>query len=510
MSLSQSSQNASSCYEEVEELEEYHRKFLSMFQNITLPTIMLNDSWRLKFANDHFLERTGYQREEVLYCDWVDTFIASDKKEKARNTYELIESGIVEMAPFIEQEIVAKDGSPLIIKWNNTVIKNKAGAFMGVSCIGEEISWKKTSLLTVRNCITQADSDNPPGNFLKDYDLGFPEELPAAGSINGTTLDDLILVKVLNNLGGDRGYVQLAVHKETKSKVAVKALRKDLMNAEEIERARREISIMAQLTKLNNPYIIKLIGWEENSTHFNLIIEYVSGGELTSLILKKNGLTEFETQLMFKQLLSAIKCCHQNQIIHRDIKLQNILLDTQNNIKLIDFGLSNFMEDDALRGTFCGTPAYASPEILTGVQYRGPEVDIWSLGIVLYSMLTAHFPFTTVADIIKGNFKPPEKISPECLDLLVQMLQVKKEQRATLDQVMRHPWLSKAEEELTSQSNKRSRPSFDHSQQPQLQGRVGEGDCAPIKKQRRLSSGTLSGIRRFHSSSAPSVHITLD
>jgi len=220
------------------------------------------------------------------------------------------------------------------------------------------------------------------------------------------------------------------------------------MTEEEIERARREIEIMQQLTRLGNPYIIKLIDSQETETHFNLIVEYSSGGELVSLILENKGLAEAHTHFLFKQILSAIECCHSNSIVHRDIKLQNILLDADHNIKLIDFGLSNFVEVGRDRNTFCGTPAYAPPEILLGTCYKGPEVDMWALGVVLYSMLTSDFPFKTIGDILKGKFKEPEGVSAECLDLLTKLLNVKKELRATLAEVLCHPWLQKSIEDF--------------------------------------------------------------
>lgn len=432
--------------EQVTSLDEYEQKFSTMFENVSLASVILSDSWRLKFVNAHFCALTGYTKEEILYGDWVDLFTPSDKKEKTKNTNELISLGLIDVAPVIEQEIVSKTGQKLLFKWNNAVIKDTAGTFLGVSCTGQARPFPENKTVLAQPAVA-----NPPAaeniqqtteswDILKDYDT-FTGDFPTSGPSGNITVEDLEFVKVLNNLGGDRGSVQLAFHKDTKAKVAVKVLKKELMNKDEIERARREIQIMEQLTKLNNPYIIKLIGWDETTTHFNLIVEYVCGGELTSLILKRNGLPEKECQQMFQQLLSAIQCCHQHHIIHRDIKLQNILLDSRNNIKLIDFGLSNFVENGQLRATFCGTPAYASPEILTGVQYKGPEVDIWSLGIVLYSMLTARFPFTTVGDILKGKFSCPEHVSQECADLLVVMLQVKKEIRATLADVINHPWL---------------------------------------------------------------------
>jgi serine/threonine protein kinase len=132
-----------------------------------------------------------------------------------------------------------------------------------------------------------------------------------------------------------KGMVKLAVNKTTKQKVAVKLLRKDNINPEvfhlifilicfqELERARREIDIMRQLTQLNNPYIIKLFESIETDSHLYIIEVYVSGGELVALILKNQGLPEALAQRIFKQILNAIECCHKNQIVHRDIKLSN-------------------------------------------------------------------------------------------------------------------------------------------------------------------------------------------
>jgi serine/threonine protein kinase len=312
-------------------------------------------------------------------------------------------------------------------------MKDANGNFVGVSSIGEDLT-QRYKAQPVNNDANHA-QDNKCA-LLANY------ETKATLGTEGA-LGDLVLVKVLKSLAADKGHVQLAVHKDTKQQVAVKSLRKDLMKPEELDRARREIEIMQQLTKLNNPYIIKLLGYEETPTHLNLLVEYLSGGELVTLILENKGLKEPHAQRLFKQLVCAINACHQSSVVHRDIKLQNIMLDEQGNVRLIDFGLSNFVEVGRFRNTFCGTPAYAPPEILLGTQYKGPEVDVWSLGVVLYSMLTAEFPFTTIAEILKGKFKEPTTCSSECLDLLKRMLTVKKEARITLPEVMNHPWVLK-------------------------------------------------------------------
>jgi len=148
---------------------------------------------------------------------------------------------------------------------------------------------------------------------------------------------------------------------------------------------------------------------------------------------------EDEARKIFTQIATAILYCHSQNIIHRDIKHKNILFDTAGSVKLIDFGLSNW----ACGGTmsFCGTPAYASPEMLLGTQYTGPEVDVWSMGILLYSLVTGKLPFVNVIDIIKQNYVIPVEISPECADLIRRCLVIEIPRRATLADIMAHPWM---------------------------------------------------------------------
>jgi PAS domain S-box-containing protein len=235
---------------------------------------------------------------------------------------------------------------------------------------------------------------------------------------------------------GSYGKVKLATHKDTKENVAIKILHKIKMKPQELERAKRETEI---LHKLKHSNIARLIDVIETDEVMYIIMEF-AGRTLLSYVLERGGLGEAGARKFFNQISSAVKYCHDLNIIHRDIKHQNILLDDQDNTKLIDFGLSNFMEEGKLRSTFCGTPAYAAPEMILGKKYSGPEVDIWSLGVVLYSMITGVFPFENVADIIRGTFKNPKDASPECCDLISKMLQVDIATRITLDGILQHPW----------------------------------------------------------------------
>jgi len=372
------------------------------------------------FANDFFLEITGWTRGEVLNRSWVDIFVPIIYREKTLNTHMLISDGIIEAPIYEDKEILTKNGCTLSFEWNNSVIKDSHGKFLGISSIG-----KPRECLSISLPESQPTQPNSNQNEIS--------------SVSKKRIGNYVLIKAL---GGENGHVQLAIHELTNEKVAVKSLKKNQMTPEELERARREIQIMEQLTDFGNPYIIRLLGWHETATHFNIIVEYVAGGELVGLIKSsKRGLSEDHSRKLFKQMVCALECCHQHQIVHRDLKLQNILVDESGNIKLIDFGLSNFVENGIFRNTFCGTPAFAPPEILLGTQYKGPEVDIWSLGVVLYSMLSGEFPFKTIGEILNGKFKNPTNVSPECVDLLNNLLVVKKEERIRLESVIVHPWM---------------------------------------------------------------------
>lgn len=237
---------------------------------------------------------------------------------------------------------------------------------------------------------------------------------------------------------GSFGKVKKAIHFRTREKVAIKILSKTSMSDVEVERAKREVQILQQM---RHPNIVQLIQTIDTPKQYCMVMEYVDGCDLMAYILQKGGLPEHECQKLFVQLVSALNYCHERDIIHRDIKHTNILVDKSGDIKLIDFGLSNYFgQDGQLLSTFCGTPAFAAPEMILGKKYQGPEVDIWSLGVVLYSMLAAKFPFNNVAELLQGSFQDPPNVSPTCRDLLRRMLVVSPENRTKLSQIFTHPW----------------------------------------------------------------------
>lgn len=240
---------------------------------------------------------------------------------------------------------------------------------------------------------------------------------------------------ILKTIGrGSTGVVHYGVDAETGKSLAMKIISKVSMSASQLERVKRETTILKQL---EHPNIAALLNFVETPTQLTILMEY---GGLPLLSVIKEALNEEVAHKYFCAILSAVEYCHSLNIIHRDIKHQNVLLNEKGQIKLIDFGLSNFIEEGRLRSTFCGTPAYAAPEMILAKRYSGPEVDIWSLGVVLYSMLTSSLPFESVSDIIQGNYKEP-KVSKECADLLSKIFKVKIEERATLKDILHHPWV---------------------------------------------------------------------
>ncbi|KAJ2891341.1 hypothetical protein IWW38_003661, partial [Coemansia aciculifera] len=174
-----------------------------------------------------------------------------------------------------------------------------------------------------------------------------------------------------------------------------------------------------------------------------------SGGELLHNIRKRGRLHENEARGFFRQIVSAMDYTHRNCIIHRDLKLENVMLDHENRIRIIDFGFANTFEWDKQLDTFCGSPFYAAPEMVNGIKYTGPEVDIWSMGVILFFMLCGRTPFEgenlkEIYDkISRGRFTMPPFLSSDAQHLLQQMLTVSPKMRISMKGIVEHPWTNK-------------------------------------------------------------------
>eukprot|EP01089_Gocevia_fonbrunei_P000284 TRINITY_DN10298_c0_g1_i1.p1 TRINITY_DN10298_c0_g1~~TRINITY_DN10298_c0_g1_i1.p1 ORF type:complete len:305 (+),score=37.45 TRINITY_DN10298_c0_g1_i1:176-1090(+) len=190
-----------------------------------------------------------------------------------------------------------------------------------------------------------------------------------------------------------------------------------------------------------------------------LILEYVEGGELFEYLVKKGNLEPREALHFFEEILQGLEYCHAHLICHRDLKPENLLLDSNNNIKIADFGMASLMEDGSLLETSCGSPHYASPEVIMGKKYDGKQADVWSLGVILYALLTGSLPFDDdnirqlLSKVKSGIFSMPQYLPHSLKDLLWKMLTVEPEKRITIAEIKRHPWLVECKSKLANDSS---------------------------------------------------------
>mmetsp|Transcript_26942 Transcript_26942/g.75756 ORF Transcript_26942/g.75756 Transcript_26942/m.75756 type:complete len:718 (+) Transcript_26942:358-2511(+) len=243
---------------------------------------------------------------------------------------------------------------------------------------------------------------------------------------------------------GAFGKVKLATHVVTGHKVAVKILNKAKIKQLGMEeKVQREINILHLCT---HPHIIRLYEVIDTPTDIFLVIEYVSGGELFDYIVSKGRLSADEARNFFHQIISGVEYCHFQKIAHRDLKPENLLLDANLNIKIADFGLSNLMRDGDFLRTSCGSPNYAAPEVISGHLYAGPEVDVWSCGVILYALLCGSLPFDdeSIPSLFKkiksGIYSTPTHLSQLARNLIPRMLEVDPMKRITIPEIRLHPW----------------------------------------------------------------------
>ncbi|CAL8149388.1 unnamed protein product [Orchesella dallaii] len=246
---------------------------------------------------------------------------------------------------------------------------------------------------------------------------------------------------------GTFGKVKIGEHTLTKHKVAVKILnRQKIKSLDVVGKIRREIQ---NLKLFRHPHIIKLYQVISTPTDIFMIMEYVSGGELFDYIVKHGKLKEHEARRFFQQIISGVDYCHRHMIVHRDLKPENLLLDHNLHVKIADFGLSNMMMDGDFLRTSCGSPNYAAPEVISGKLYAGPEVDIWSCGVILYALLCGTLPFddehvpTLFRKIKSGVFPVPDYLNKSVVGMLCHMLQVDPMKRATIEDIKKHEWFQK-------------------------------------------------------------------
>jgi len=243
---------------------------------------------------------------------------------------------------------------------------------------------------------------------------------------------------------GTFGKVKMGIHNPTKMRVAIKILEKQrIADASDIERVSREIHI---LKLVRHPHIIQLYEIVETHKQLYLVMEYASGGELFDHIVNKKQLQEDEACRFLRQIIAGVEMMHSRGIAHRDLKPENLLLDDRRNIKIVDFGLSNtFQPGQALR-TACGSPCYASPEMISGKRYDPESADVWSVGIILFAMVCGYLPFedTNTGDlyrkIVAGDFNMPSFLSKPLRFLIKRMLATDPANRITIAEIRLSEW----------------------------------------------------------------------
>uniref|UniRef100_A0A8C8RQY8 non-specific serine/threonine protein kinase n=1 Tax=Pelusios castaneus TaxID=367368 RepID=A0A8C8RQY8_9SAUR len=202
---------------------------------------------------------------------------------------------------------------------------------------------------------------------------------------------------------------------------------------------------------LCHPHIIRLYQVMETERMIYLVTEYASGGEIFDHLVAHGRMAEKEARRKFKQIVAAVHFCHCCNIVHRDLKAENLLLDANLNIKIADFGFSNIFTPGQLLKTWCGSPPYAAPELFEGKEYDGPKVDIWSLGVVLYVLVCGALPFdgSTLqnlrARVLSGKFRIPFFMSTECEHLIRHMLVLDPSKRLSMEQICKHKWMKLGE-----------------------------------------------------------------
>ncbi|KAI1310233.1 NUAK SNF1-like kinase 2 [Mortierella claussenii] len=244
---------------------------------------------------------------------------------------------------------------------------------------------------------------------------------------------------------GNFGKVLLAENDITGEQVAVKILEKSQFKSEQQRlHATREARLMATL---RHPNIVDVKAVMEDDYRILIVMENLTGGELFDYISNKGSLDEKEARRIFRQIVLAIHYCHESNVVHRDLKPENILLDSKKNIRVADFGFGNNWHKDRHLTTYCGSPFYAAPEMVSGTPYIGPETDVWSLGVILYVLICGRLPFDAsdlpalFAQIKRGSYQKPREGSIDVCSLIHRMLTVDPKRRATLADVLRSRWM---------------------------------------------------------------------
>ncbi|XP_039953620.1 serine/threonine-protein kinase MARK2 isoform X1 [Bactrocera tryoni] len=306
---------------------------------------------------------------------------------------------------------------------------------------------ERTATATATNAVHTVYNNRHVGNVMHNNQGSPNMQLRTSAPMRWRATEEHIgKYKLIKTIGkGNFAKVKLAKHLPTGKEVAIKIIDKTQLNPGSLQKLFREVRIMKML---DHPNIVKLFQVIETEKTLYLVMEYASGGEVFDYLVLHGRMKEKEARVKFRQIVSAVQYCHQKRIIHRDLKAENLLLDSELNIKIADFGFSNEFTPGSKLDTFCGSPPYAAPELFQGKKYDGPEVDVWSLGVILYTLVSGSLPFdgSTLRElrerVLRGKYRIPFYMSTDCENLLRKFLVLNPAKRASLETIMSDKWMN--------------------------------------------------------------------
>ena len=256
----------------------------------------------------------------------------------------------------------------------------------------------------------------------------------------------------LHSLRGQGTFAEVweARHLRTGHRVAIKII------APPHSQSCLEVFVMRLLSlrQPQHPHIVRFYEYEAvrsrsgDHTTTYIVMELAEQGQLHDLVAVRERLPEAQARTLFQQLVAGVAYCHRSMVVHRDLKMENVLLDSRGHVKIADFGFSRLWAPGRLQAESCGSPQYAAPELLDGRLYEGPEVDVWSCGVILYVLLVGRLPFddeyipTLFKKIAAGNYTIPSYLSPGAVSLIKKMLMVNPVHRITIPELRQDPWFT--------------------------------------------------------------------
>ncbi|KAL4213766.1 kinase-like domain-containing protein [Rhizopus microsporus] len=279
----------------------------------------------------------------------------------------------------------------------------------------------------------------------------------------------------LHTLGsGNFGKVYLVEEKATGKLCAAKVVDKKIFKAGDQKlHAEREQKICETFAKrLTHKHIVQIYDVFTEQDFIYIIMEYVEGGELFHKIREQKRLNERLARKWFREIIEAVDYIHDNNIVHRDLKPENVLINNASQVQLCDFGFGNMVKQRRdILSTYCGSPFYAAPEMVTATPYEGPPADLWSCGVILFAMLTGSLPFQAdqmpelFRKIKAGEYQIPSQTPSKAADLIRRLLCVDAQKRITAKECLLHPWLTAEDEEprrLTDHSSPQSTLTYSY------------------------------------------------